>query len=144
MAPTNSQLSQQYMKNKYPCIQGWINFAKQTYPNSLNYDAVSCVRISMIARAAMKAFDYMCINDTTTNVIRVSRMMNDLQDSAWIAWTTYKAQSKVTTGTRSITLSPSVLQSLSTFANWDSALVQSPTYFNPPALLNTILSGVTV
>lgn len=143
MSNTNSQVAQQYVLTQYPCLSDWITLTKKVVPIALSYDATSCAQLAMISSAAMKTFDYIAVNEPNSSVVRVSRMLNDLYDSAWKAWVSFTAQSTIATGARSISLTPTVLQGLSTFRNWDNALNPNQSAFSPPTLLDVILKGVT-
>lgn len=138
---TNSQTAEQYVKSVYPCIGNWIDFMKKIYSKSFTFDAVSCTRLALIGKAAMKTFDYILVHEQSANVIRVSRMLNDMHDSAWQIWTVFSAQSKRSTGTRTLSLSPSVLDGLKAFTDWNS--LDQPS-FDPASSFNEILQGVTV
>jgi hypothetical protein len=139
----DSEIAVQYMMNTYPCLRSWLDIVNDAVPNVLNYDAISCARLALISQAAMKTMDFIITQDANSDIVSVSRMLFDMHDAAWSCWTSFTAQSRVTAGTRSVSLTPSVLQAISTFDSWDSALDPSPSSFNPPTLLNTILQGVT-
>lgn len=139
---TNSQIAERYVRSAYPCLDRWIAFIKKVVPYALQYDSVSCKQLALISQSAMKTFDYISVNDPNASVIKISRMLNDLHDSAWRSWTSFNAQSNVATGSRTLTVNSTTLQGISTFSQWDIALDQSP-IFSPPSLLDSILQGVT-
>lgn len=141
---TESQIAQQYVMNAYPCIQRWMDFMTAITPYTQKYDSISCNQISLIGKSAMKTFDYIYANESNSSVIRVSRMILSMHSTAWTAWTTFKAQSRIATGTKSIDMTPTSIQAISTFESWDGALNPSPTHFNPPSLLDKILKEVVV
>lgn len=143
MKLTNSQIMEQFMFNKYPCLTNWVSFMQTVLPNSMKYDPISCARIALISQAAMKTLDFITQTDTGSNVIRVSKMLADLHQCAWRLWTTFTAQSKLSSGTSSLNISSTVLQGITAFRNWDIVLNPSPT-FSPAELLDSVLKGVTV
>jgi hypothetical protein len=141
---TDSQIAVRAMFNTYPCLKSWLLFIKQVLPKSLSYDTTSCAQIALISKSAMQAFDYIAVNEDSANIIRVSVMLTNLQDSAWRCWTTFTAQSKKTESTKTITINSTALQGLTTFHNWDNVLDPSPSSFSPDKLLETILKGVKI
>lgn len=130
------------MLSTYKCLQRWIDLANKIAANVNKYDDISCIQLAMISQAVMKTMDYLLIHESNASNIRVSKMLFTLHDTAWKCWTSFLAQSRITTGTTSITLTSSVLQALTIFNNWDSALDQNPSSFNPPKLLASILEEV--
>ncbi|GIM45248.1 hypothetical protein DNHGIG_07970 [Collibacillus ludicampi] len=139
----NSQVAEQYVLNAYPCIQAWMNFVNQVSPNIFNFDSTSCSQIALISQSAMKTIDWILMNEPKAKVIRVSRMLCDLYETAWHMWVSFSAQSNNASGTRSLVLTSTALLRLGNFATWDNALNNSPA-FSPPTLFNTILGGVTL
>lgn len=139
---SSSNVAEQYIRNAYPCLESWMRFVKNAYPNMLNYDDVSCSRLSLVGIAAKKAFDYILQTDSQTNVIRVSRMLASAHESAWAVWTAFSSQGRVTVGTKSITVSPTALEGLRIFNDWD-IIAEDPT-FDPSRLLNDIIQGVSL
>ncbi len=139
---TPSQLSQQYVLSTYPCLNAWISFVQNAFPNLLGYSPVACSQISSISQAAMKTIEFLQANEKNASVIRVMRMLNDLYTTAWSGWTAFKAQSNISVGTNSLGTQPIVLQGIKSFNAWDNALNSAPP-FNPPNLLSLMLGGVT-
>jgi hypothetical protein len=140
---TNSQIAEMYVFNTYPCLQSWINFIQPAISKIAVYDTTSCTQLAMISRAAMKTFDYICAVEPNASVIRVSRMLANLAESAWQAWVTFSAQSKITNGDHAIQITSDALQGLTSFNNWDIVLNPIPK-FDPPSLFDLILRGTTL
>lgn len=139
---TNSQLALQFMFDSYPCLRDWMQFVKTVVPDTYRYDSAGCAQVAQISSAAMKTFDYILKIDPNASIIRVSKMLHDQYSGSWNLWTAFNAQSSRATGSRTITMSPTALQSLTSFQSWDHA--RYAPNFSPSDLLHTILIGVTL
>lgn len=139
---TPSQITEQYMFQHYPCLPAWVSFIQNTFPNQLNYDATSCSQIAQICHAAMKTIEYIQQQDEKANVVRVMRDLNQLYSSGWDGWTSFFAQTKNATGSRSLGTTANAIHGITQLSQWDAGLNPTPN-FNPPKIFYSVLNEVS-